>query len=55
MIYPLEYILLLYSGLRIGGDKMKNLKQDIIFYLDQNEELKKIIDLEKEFKNILFS
>ena len=34
---------------------MKNLKQDIIFYLDQNEELKKIIDLEKEFKNILFS
>ena len=22
-IYPLEYILLLYSGLRIGGDKMK--------------------------------
>ena len=26
MIYPLEYILLLYSGLRIGGDKMKNLK-----------------------------
>lgn len=26
MIYPLEYILLLYSDLRIGGDKMKNLK-----------------------------
>ena len=35
--------------------KNENLKQDIIFYLDQNEELKKIIDLEKEFKNILFS
>ena len=35
--------------------KNENLKQDIIFYLNQNEELKKIIDLEKEFKNILFS
>ena len=33
----------------------ENLKQDIIFYLNQNEELKKIIELEKEFKNILFS
>ena len=35
--------------------KNENLKQDLIFYLNQNEELKKIIDLEKEFKNILFS
>ena len=35
--------------------KNDNFKQDIIFYLNQNEELKKIIDLEKEFKNILFS
>ena len=35
--------------------KNENLKQDIIFYLKQNEELKKIVELEKEFKNILFS
>lgn len=35
--------------------KNENLKQDIIFYLNQNKELKKIIELEKEFKHILFS
>lgn len=35
--------------------KNEDLKNDIIFYLNQNEELKNLIDLEKEFKVILFS
>lgn len=35
--------------------KNENLKNDIIFYLNQNEELSKIIDLKKEFKAIIFS
>lgn len=35
--------------------KNEDLKNDIIFYLKQNEELSKIIDLEKEFKIIMFS
>lgn len=35
--------------------KNEDLKNDIIFYLNQNEELSKIIDLEKEFKVIIFS
>ena len=35
--------------------KNENLKQDIVFYLNQNKELSEIIDLEREFKTILFS
>lgn len=34
---------------------MKNLKNDITFYLNQNEELSKLIELEKEFKTVIFS
>ena len=39
----------------IDDIKDKNLKKNLIFYLNQNEELKKIIELKKEFKVILFS
>lgn len=35
--------------------KNEELKNDIIFYLNQNEELKKLIDIEKEFKAVIFS
>ena len=35
--------------------KNENLKQDIVFYLNQNKELSEIIDLKREFKTILFS
>ena len=35
--------------------KNEDLKKDIIFYLNQNKELSEIIDLEREFKTILFS
>lgn len=35
--------------------KKESLKNDIIFYLDQNKELSEIIDLNKEFKNVIFS
>ena len=35
--------------------KNEDIKNDLIFYLDQNEELKKIIELEKEFKTVIFS
>ena len=35
--------------------KNENLKQDILFYLNQNKELSEIIDLKREFKTILFS
>lgn len=35
--------------------KNENLKNDITFYLNQNEELSKLIELEKEFKTIIFS
>ena len=35
--------------------KNEDIKNDLIFYLNQNEELKKIIELEKEFKNVIFS
>ncbi len=35
--------------------KNEDLKNDIIFYLNKNEELKKIIELQKEFKIIIFS
>lgn len=40
-----------------GLENIKNesLKNDIIFYLDQNKELSEIIDLNKEFKNVIFS
>ena len=40
-----------------GLENIKNesLKNDIIFYLDQNKELSEIIDLYKEFKNVIFS
>ena len=36
----------------IKGEK---LKEYLIFYLNKNEELKNIIELRKEFKNILYS
>ena len=38
-------------------DDIKNetLKNEITFYLSQNEELSKLIDLEKEFKTVIFS
>lgn len=35
--------------------KNEDLKNDIILYLNQNEELKNIIELKKEFKKILYS
>ena len=35
--------------------KNENLKNEIILYLNQNEELSNLIDLEKEFKKIIFS
>ena len=35
--------------------KNEELKKDIIFYLNNNEELSKIIELKKEFKKIIFS
>lgn len=35
--------------------KNETLKNDITFYLNQNEELSKIIALEKEFKTVMFS
>ena len=35
--------------------KNENLKNDITFYLNQNEELSKLIELEKEFKTVIFS
>ncbi|MEG2610558.1 MAG: hypothetical protein RSA91_07875 [Bacilli bacterium] len=35
--------------------KNENLKSDIIFCLNQNEELSKIIELQKEFKVNIFS
>lgn len=35
--------------------KDENLKKDLIFYLNKNEELKKIIELRNEFKTILYS
>lgn len=35
--------------------KNEELKKDIIFYLNQNKELSKIIELHKEFKVILYS
>lgn len=39
----------------IDDIKDENLKKDLIFYLNQNEELQKIIELKKEFKVVLFS
>ena len=40
-----------------GLENIKNesLKNDIICYLDQNKELSEIIDINKEFKNVIFS
>ncbi len=35
--------------------KNENVKNDITFYLNQNEELSKLIELEKEFKTVIFS
>lgn len=35
--------------------KNETLKNDINFYLNQNEELSKLIELEKEFKTVIFS
>ena len=35
--------------------KNEKLKNDITFYLNQNKELQSLIELEKEFKNIIFS
>lgn len=35
--------------------KNESLKNDIIFYLDQNEKLSKIIDLNRKFKIVIFS
>lgn len=35
--------------------KSDKIKEDIKFYLSQNEELQKVLNIEKEFKTILFS
>lgn len=39
----------------LANIKNENLKNDIIFYLNQNKELSNLIDLEKEFKITIFS
>lgn len=46
---------LIVLNMHMGSIKNENLKQDIVFYLNQNKELSEIIDLEREFKIILFS
>ena len=46
---------LIVLNMHMGSIKNENLKQDIVFYLNQNKELSEIIDLEREFKTILFS
>ena len=44
--------LLFYELKDIKNEKLRN---DITFYLNQNKELQSLIELEKEFKNIIFS
>ena len=50
-----SYYITIYFEAEPRGIKPLEIKNNLIFYLNQNEELKKIIELEKEFKIVLFS